>query len=274
MLEGSSLFVRSASVISAFAIECDEQNRFLLPLHKHDIGSELLLVTEGEGTFGIDGRTYTVGPETLLLYQSGIWHEELSTKHPFKAMHVGFRGLQLEGFPTDFFLGREVMPVILLGGHFHSVRDLIQRIIAEFARQMPESLLIANHLLGILFARLAQIVYHDATPEIAVKPSMKAVQHAKRYMEENYRSDVTLKTLAAVTYVNAYHLAHLFKNEVGISPIRYLIRYRMEVAKRYLQTTRLTIKEIGELVGYESETSFHNLFKRTTGMTPGRFREG
>lgn len=272
-MEGSNLFVRSALVNTAFTIECGESNRFLLPLHKHDQMSELLLITEGHGTFEIDGHTYEAGPETLLIYQSGIWHKEVSTRHPFKALHVGFRSLQLDSLPPDFFLAREAEPVLLLREHFHLIRELMQQIIAEFVRKVPESLLIANHLLGILFARLAQFVHHDAAPEVAVKPSKKAVDIAIRYMEENYRSDVSLETLAAVTYVNAYHLAHLFKNEVGISPIRYLMGYRMEVAKRYLQTTRLTMKEIGELVGYESETSFHNLFKRIAGMTPGQFRD-
>lgn len=91
-------------------------------------------------------------------------------------------------------------------------------------------------------------------------------------MEENYPFDVTLETLAGLTYTNPYHFIHVFKAETGVSPIQYLIRYRIEVAKQYLETTQLSMAEIAEKVGYKSETYFQNLFKKTTGTSPGRYR--
>ena len=91
-------------------------------------------------------------------------------------------------------------------------------------------------------------------------------------MEENYHSSITLDMLAAETYVGKYHLAHLFKAETGVSPIQFLIYCRMEAAKRYLKTTELQVKQIAELVGYQSEPSFHNVFLKTCGMTPGEYR--
>jgi YesN/AraC family two-component response regulator len=132
--------------------------------------------------------------------------------------------------------------------------------------------MIANQLLGVLMCRLSQIVHYKKNVEYKKRPSQHAVLIAKRYIEEKYQTDISLKTLAKLTHINSYHFSHLFKKETGLSPIQHLISYRVEVSKQYLITTDKSIGEIAELVGYQSETYFHNIFKKVTGMPPGRYR--
>ncbi|UVI28561.1 helix-turn-helix transcriptional regulator [Paenibacillus spongiae] len=271
-MEGDSLFLSPPVFIDGFAIEKTDDDPFVFPLHRHDSNSELLLIIEGEGAFGIDGRTYKAKAGTMLFYHRGVWHEERSIRHPFKALFLAFNELQLRGLPADYFLDPGRPPIIELKEHYLPLRQWIQDILAEYRQRYPEAQSIATHMLGILFARLARLVYYPPAPVPDKRPSHAAVPTAKRYMEENYYTDITLATLAKLTYVNEYHLAHLFKDEVGISPIQYLIQCRMEVAKRYLQTTGLPLRDIAERVGYKSETSFLTLFKRMTGTTPGKYR--
>ena len=58
-----------------------------------------------------------------------------------------------------------------------------------------------------------------------------------------------------------------------MSPSEYLIYLRMEKAKEFLDSTNMTIKEIGIAVGYYDESAFFRRFKRYAGMTPGQYRE-
>ena len=54
----------------------------------------------------------------------------------------------------------------------------------------------------------------------------------------------------------------------------YLARWRLQLAAHLLVTTRQTVIEVAGRVGYESEAAFNRAFKRLTGTTPGRWRQG
>jgi AraC-like DNA-binding protein len=265
-------FVHPAKVVRGNSFNRDDTNPFYHALHKHDTVSQLLYIEEGEGTFVIDGVSYMAGAGMVLMYHRGVWHEEKSVQHPFKAIYFSFQNLQIKGLPPDFFLPAHRPPLIKLGEHSAFIGDLLAKCLAEFDSRLIEAHTMANHWIGIALVQLFRIAGGGVSEDNTRKPSRTAVLRARSYIEEHYHNDITLELLARISHVNAYHLAHLFKEEMGVSPIQFLIRYRMEVAKRYLTTTELPLKDISELVGYESETSLHNIFKKVTGVTPGQFR--
>jgi AraC-like DNA-binding protein len=63
-----------------------------------------------------------------------------------------------------------------------------------------------------------------------------------------------------------------FKALVGLPPLDYLIRWRMQTAARDLRSTKRTIAVIGSDLGYASESAFSNTFKRVLGQSPSRYR--
>ncbi|CAM3135158.1 AraC family transcriptional regulator [Paenibacillus lupini] len=269
----SSIFLNPGYLIASGEFHCQETKPFQLPLHRHEMYSELLFIEEGRGTFFIHDQPYEVGPGTILLYHRGIWHEEMSTHYPFRAIYVAFEGLQVKGLPQDYFLPPEQSPVIELGEMAKDISILLRECHTEFQSGGLEALTAANHWFGLLLVRLARHVQGHFTESRTIKPSEAAVWKARSYIEENYQLPITLEQLAKVTFVSKFYLAHLFREEIGMSPVQFLIRCRMDAAKRYLKTTERPIKEIGELVGYQSETTFHNIFKKVTGLTPGQYRE-
>jgi AraC-like DNA-binding protein len=67
-------------------------------------------------------------------------------------------------------------------------------------------------------------------------------------------------------------LADRFTRIVGESPMQYLMRWRMHVAARRLRTTHMTLFEIADSVGYESEAAFSRAFRKVHGQPPGAWR--
>ncbi|MHB8061556.1 MAG: helix-turn-helix transcriptional regulator, partial [Ruminiclostridium sp.] len=94
----------------------------------------------------------------------------------------------------------------------------------------------------------------------------------KMYIEENFQKDLSLNDLSDIVYVSPYHLAHTFKDEMGVSPIQYLINCRIEAAKKLLQNSSKSVVEIASQVGYSNANYFNILFKKATGKSPGKFR--
>ena len=83
----------------------------------------------------------------------------------------------------------------------------------------------------------------------------------------------TITKLAAEVGMSRSPFATKFSSLVGEPPLAYLTKWRMNLAAGYLQDNQLQIREIAQRVGYESQASFSNAFKRHFAVSPREFRE-
>jgi AraC-like DNA-binding protein len=82
----------------------------------------------------------------------------------------------------------------------------------------------------------------------------------------------TADALAAEARLSRSAFAERFGEVLGLPPLTYLTRWRMQIAARRLRDTHQGIAEIAAEVGYESEATFSRAFKREMGIAPGRYR--
>jgi AraC-like DNA-binding protein len=85
---------------------------------------------------------------------------------------------------------------------------------------------------------------------------------------EKFRQQLSTADLAKELNLSYWRLSHLFKTETGTPPHQYLRKLRMEEAKRLLETTFLSIKQVMVQVGLRDESHFVRDFKRTYGSSP------
>ena len=85
--------------------------------------------------------------------------------------------------------------------------------------------------------------------------------------------DISLERLAREAGVSPSHFSRAFKQSTGSSPHRYLIRVRIERACRLLDTTRLSVPDIGIAVGYSDPSYLARVFRCTLGVTPNEYRK-
>lgn len=64
-----------------------------------------------------------------------------------------------------------------------------------------------------------------------------------------------------------------FTSLLGVTPLRYLAQWRMQLASAWLIHDGMTVSRAAQRLGYESEAAFSRAFKRVTGVTPGRLRQ-
>lgn len=60
---------------------------------------------------------------------------------------------------------------------------------------------------------------------------------------------------------------------MGITPLQYVWKRRVEKAKRIMQTTELPLSAVAHMAGFSSQSHFTTVFKHTTGMTPAAWRK-
>lgn len=103
--------------------------------------------------------------------------------------------------------------------------------------------------------------------------SESTVSKACKYIQENFRRDISLDDVSKEVNVSPYYFSKLFKEEVGENFIEYLTRLRIECSKELLRRPALTIREAGLQSGYSDPNYFSRIFKKQTGMTPREYRE-
>lgn len=101
----------------------------------------------------------------------------------------------------------------------------------------------------------------------------KIIKQAITFIENNFYSEINLKALAQYVNLSLFHFSRVFKQYTGYSPYEYIINFRINYAKKLLQNTNLSIKEISVTVGFNSDTHFMTTFKKHTNLTPKQFRE-
>jgi len=97
------------------------------------------------------------------------------------------------------------------------------------------------------------------------------VEFVKKYIEEHYMKEIQLGDLALVAHVSSSYLSVRFKKEVGCSFTEYLVRFRMNKAKEFMEREQMTCKEAAEQSGYVDYVQFSKMFKKYIGMTPSYF---
>ncbi|MEO5757376.1 MAG: AraC family transcriptional regulator [Mesorhizobium sp.] len=87
-----------------------------------------------------------------------------------------------------------------------------------------------------------------------------------------YSQDISVDSLAGESKLSLVQFRKLFRLHVGVGPKKYLIQYRLNAAKKLLQESDLSLKEIAGVVGFQSVQYFHSVFRVNFKSTPGEFR--
>jgi AraC-like DNA-binding protein len=98
------------------------------------------------------------------------------------------------------------------------------------------------------------------------------VLKAVALIQDNLHREVTTGGLATAVNLSPSRLHQLFKDEIDLSPGKYLRLLRMQRAKDLLENTFLSVKQIMAKIGVTDESHFVRDFKRTYGFTPARYR--
>jgi two-component system response regulator YesN len=98
------------------------------------------------------------------------------------------------------------------------------------------------------------------------------IRPAIQYIDANYDKPLALAEIAKASHLSVSRLAHLFKEQMGITLIDYVTGVRIEQAKELLLGTDQSCTEICFQVGYSNQSYFTRTFKSVVGLTPRQFR--
>jgi AraC-like DNA-binding protein len=236
------------------------------PRHWHE---EIYLCTTLGGTSYLDclGTSLLTRPGTLAMVAPGEIHANRKIGCSFRCLFMEFLALQNA---VEQFVERNIH-----GLSFRSCLIEDQRTVGRFLKvhcfledDEPD--------LGrddFAFSFLHELVSRHSTASIPLPQNGNedsAVRRTKHFLDEHYAERVSLHELARLAGLSAYYLNRSFCRKIGMPPHEYQVQVRIMKAKSFLRLGR-SISETASLVGFVDQSHFTRHFKRSVGVTPGKF---
>lgn len=92
------------------------------------------------------------------------------------------------------------------------------------------------------------------------------------FINAHLEEDLSLNRLASAFFVSKYHIAHIFKDNMGISAHQYILKKRLQAAKNALLSGN-GAGQVYRLYGFSDYTSFYRAFKKEFGMSPTEYQK-
>lgn len=251
-----------------------DENDWINHYHSHDF-IEIFYIVSGQGKFVINEKEYVIQAGCIIIIPSNVMHREYSLEtdsleYVFVAVKsmktiVLSNGINLEEFCKTF------SPTINTYKYKNKIQEYFTDIISEVMNKVNGYELMYQSLILQLLVMIKRIIESDDMNNQIM--DTKETEMVRKYIERNYSEHITLDDLANACFTSKYYMSHIFKKDLGVSPIKYLIIKRIEESKVLLRTTDLTIAEVSEKVGYENITYFIQTFKKVVGKSPKEFRQ-
>lgn len=229
-----------------------------------------LYTFEGYGIFKHKDTEYIISPgKAFYCKVSDIdvkYYYPKNGKEPWRFIWITFIGMDSENLMKE---------IINLYGHVYTINknsEIISRLqyILETNKYVCE---ISASYAGKLINDILMKLILTQSVNLHTQNQSRLVTKSIEYILSNIEKGIRVASIATELNVSREHFSRIFKDNMGITPLEYIINKKVSHACRLLKETTLSCKEISNSLGYENTTNFIRMFKKLTKMSPKVFRK-
>lgn len=242
-----------------------------IPVHWHN---ELQVIWTYEGTlnYQINEETIEITGDSLLIINKKQFHSSKTIHQNAKTLCINFHFDFLH--PT--ILREYILP--LIGNEsfaYHLLylspeqRMKLRRMIEEKEKAI-NFFSVANFLLTVFEEVIREFEYHEKK---SFQKEVQLFNQLLNYVHENYQYSITIEDLAKHGSINRNLCTNLFKKYTQLSPIKYVNKHRLYVARHLIIETDASISDISEEVGFNQVSYFVEQFRKCYQISPLKYRK-
>lgn len=253
--------------------------------NRHDF-FEMVYIKKGNAVFEIAGMPADFGPNDIIIIKPRQSHKFVvrsQSSCEFIVLYFKFENRRTHEFSEasledflNFVSGKDSGAFISLKvSHKNDIIVLLNRIITERSSHEIGNEFLSQLLIMELFVLISRALKMEWENSIKAKsPKLKElIQIAVKYINNNYERNISLADISKFVFLSSSYFTRAFKEEMGISPISYLLKVRIERAKELLSDTTLRVSEIALSVGFSNQQRFNEIFRKHAKMAPLQYRK-
>lgn len=224
----------------------------------------LIITLQGSARFSLNGVPYHMNEHTIV--------------HAGKDMTINIKTYEQDwSYVVLHYEVIEAAEKFLTFDHQHfSIEiDNMQKIL-RILDQLLQKNMNPDHFsqfeLKVLFLNLLQEVLNGARNS-EYNFTLQQVTKILDYFHTHYEEDIFIGEVADMFQIDRRRIAYLFEKITGMTPVQYLMHYRISRAKELLTVSDLTIAKVSEAVGYQDNFYFSRVFKKLMHMSPSQYRK-
>lgn len=232
--------------------------------HTHDV-CELLFLKKGNPRYFVEGRNYKLGKNCLVLSRAGDRHKiYFDEPGPYDRYNLLYDEKKL---PFDLFSKIPAnIDIINFDGN-SVVCDLFKK--TDYYYEHFEGEKLGKLLSGIveeIFFNISIAIEENAAPNISASAN-PLITAALGFIEENLTSNLSIDIICEKLYITKSHLHHLFINHLQISPKKYILSKRLNLAKKAIRSGQKPIEACMQS-GFSDYSTFYRDYKNFFGHCP------
>lgn len=277
--------VEHGSTLFPLACYHDDLHRDPVPWHWHE-ELEFVKVSEGEALVEESSEKYTVKAGSGFFINSEVLHAVWPAIPETCKLHsLVFKPRLVAGGLESVFWQKYLQPLIndqskktlILESEIewqNTAISLIEDAWQTMAKEPPGyEFKLRNILSELVFIFTQQM---SASPRHLSEKEQRDETRIKKmlsYIQNNYSEPLSCAVIAQSAMISESECLRCFRSTIGIAPIQYLKRFRIQKAADFLAESSLSVSEVAERCGFMEMSYFAKSFKDLRGMTPSEFRK-
>lgn len=255
------LFIEESVPFQLMFVNSVQEKDFGVHVHEQP---ELQYVISGRVDMELNGEKISAAPGDLLVVNAGVAHREFSDGTPVEKLVLTIN-MECRNFSDTI---PAIYPKI-------SGDVTVNRLLDELIQELRDRQIGYRALCQAIAMRLSvHLLRNHVETDHGIHSTGKLdrIKAVSRYIDKHYMEQISNKTLAQLIHVSESRFIHLFKEEIGMSPLKYINTVRLYKAKSLLENGECSVMEVAALVGFSDYNHFGRMFRESFGCTPVQIR--
>lgn len=245
---------------------------------------QVTMIIEGEFTCQVESNEVHLQEGDIAFINAGLMHQIRPCKlAQGKLYSFIWRGELIGGSRSSDIYRECIVPV--LGGNvpyikwdkenleYDEMASALNNIVSLYQEKASAyQLRILLYLSQVWFHIFGQIPEESTAVGPESERDKQRVKAAIQYMQENYQEQLKLDGIAEAAYISRSELCRSFQRTLNMTPMEFLMQYRIRQSTVLLKNRDLRISDIAEMTGFCSPSHFGSNFHKYMGCTPREYR--
>lgn len=256
-----------------------------IPWHWHE-EIEVLVVHSGAIHMSVDSMEFTLKEGEGAFINANVLHSAQIAGEGDCVLHsLVYNTSLISGAAESVFEQRYLRPLAgccsmsaipfyrEMGWHQEAVQYIQKAYNAYNAEKFGYEFIVReslSHVWYLLITNMQALIKKENQAETRDTIRTKAMMN---FLHQHYSEPLNLGYIASIANISERECLRCFKRTIGISPMQYLLKYRVSLSARLLRDTDLTVAEVCTLSGFDSPSYFSKMFKRYMRYTPTDYRK-